>query len=264
MTTRSPNEGLYSNLYDKDMSLMRKLMNLDEFQCPGGVNSNNNNNNNNINSDATSKQFHSYPNGVFNGKMQLANPNAAANFAFPYDKQHQHMNGMRNHEGLLKPCYDFAGTSTVAKSEPLDDNFNAGFSAKKSSTTTQNSLFIPSNGNFMNQFAHHDYGNANNNNHQHPTFKMNEINNNSGGGIVVKLENGGDFNASLQNMKNEIMCSRVNGGGSVASSTMVVSKTEPNEFRGNSCKDNNNHVDNDDERKTSLHEHDSNDGFTQL
>lgn len=249
-------------------------MNLDEFQCPGGVNSNNNNNNNNINSDATSKQFHSYPNGVFNGKMQLTNPNATANFAFPYDKQQQHqhgMNGMRNHEGLLKPCYDFAGTSAVAKSEPLDDNFNAaaGFSTSKK-PTTQNALFAPSSGGFMNQFAHHDYGNANNNNnHHHPAYKMSEINNNSGGGIVVKLENGGgDFNASLQSMKNEIMCPRTNGGaggGNVATSTMVVSKTEPNEFRGNSCKDNNNHVDNEDERKASLHEHhDSNDGFTQL
>lgn len=235
-------------------------MNLDEFQCP----SNGNNNNNNlaaINNDIASKQFHPYTNGgIFNGKMLS---NSTANFAFPYDKQqhqHQHMNGgMRSHDGLLKQCYDFpATTTTTAKTEPLDDNFNAGFATKKSSS--QNALFsTPSGGGgFMNQFAHHDYSN-----HQAFTAKINEINNNnSGGGIVVKLENGGsDYSAAMQQQlaKSELLCPRA--------STMVVSKTEPNEFRSSSCKDNNNHVDiNDDERKTSLHshDHDSNDGFTQL
>lgn len=252
---RTTNDGLYSNLYDKDMNLMRKLMNLDEFQCP----SSGNNNLAAVNNSDASKQFHPYTNGgIFNGKMLS---NSTANFAFPYDKQqhqHQHMNGgMRNHDGLLKQCYDFPATAT-AKTEPLDDNFNAGFATKKSSS--QNALFsTPSGGGFMNQFAHHDYSN-----HQAFTAKINEINNNnSGGGIVVKLENGGnDYNAMQQQLaKSEIICPRG------ASSTMVVSKTEPNEFRSSSCKDNNNHVDNtDDERKTSLHshDHDSNDGFTQL
>lgn len=258
------------------MNLMRKLMNLDEFQCPpsvigsGGTNNNNNNNNNNANTDA-SKQFHPYTNGVFNGKMLS---NSTTNFAFPYDKQPQqqqqqhHMNGIRNHDGLLKPCYDF---SVSTKSEPLDDNFNTavGFSSKKSSlfNTPPNNISSNNNngnGGFMNQFAHHDY----HGNHQvgvYNSAKINEINNNnsSGGGIVVKLENGGDFN-TMQISKSEILCAR---SGVVAPSMVgVVSKTEPNEFRSNNCKENNNHVDTDDERKTSLHphDHDSNDGFTQL
>lgn len=209
------------------MSLMRKLMNLDEFQSVGS----------NANNDA-SKQFHPYTNGVFNGKM-LAN-STATNFAFPYEKQQPQQHHMN---GLLKPCYDFSAAPT--KSEPLDEaNFNAGFATKKSS---QAPLF--GNGGFMNQFSHHhDY-----NNHQAFATKLNEINNNnSSGGMVVKMENGGsDFNTMR----------------TTATSTMVVNKTEPNEFRNSNCKDN--HVDNNeevDERKVSLHPHEneSNDGFTQL
>lgn len=219
-------------------------MNLDEFQ---NVASNANN------SDA-SKQFHSYTNGVFNGKM-LSNSNAT-NFAFPYEK-HQQQPQQHHMNGLLKPCYDFSSVPT--KSEPLDEgNFNSGFATKKSS---QAQLFGTGNGGgsggFMNQFSHHhDYGSAAANSH-HQAFatKLNEINNNntgasSGGGIVVKLENGG-------NDYNNVLRAAASTG---ASSTMVVNKTEPNEFR-NSCKENE-----DDERKVSLHPHDndSNDGFTQL
>lgn len=216
-------------------------MNLDEFQSVGS-------NASASNSDA-SKQFHSYTNGVFNGKM-LAN-STATNFAFPYEKHQQpqqhHMNG------LLKPCYDFS-TAAPTKSEPLDEaNFNSGFATKKPS---QAPLFGTASGGFINQFSHHhDYGNVNSH-HQAFASKLNEINNNisGGGGIVVKLENGGsEFNA---------MRATAAVGG--ATSTMVVNKTEPNEFRNSNCKDN--HVDNEDEeRKTSLHhDNDSNDGFTQL
>lgn len=224
---------------------MRKLMNLDEFQNVATSNVSN--------SDA-SKQFHSYTNGVFNGKM-LTN-STATNFAFPYEK-HQQQPQQHHMNGLLKPCYDFSSVPT--KSEPLDEgNFNSGFATKKSS---QVPLFGTGNsgggsGGFMNQFSHHhDYGSAANSHHQAFATKLNEINNNntnsSGGGIVVKLENGGnDYNNALRT-------ATTNSG---ASSTMVVNKTEPNEFR-NSCKDNE-----DDERKVSLHPHDndSNDGFTQL
>lgn len=223
------------------MSLMRKLMNLDEFQSVGS-------NANNVSNNDASKQFHPYTNGVFNGKM-LTN-STATNFAFPYEKHQQpqqhHMNG------LLKPCYDFSSAAPT-KSEPLDEaNFNSGFATKKPS---QVPLFGNSTGNggngggFMNQFSHHhDYGN-----HQAFATKLNEINNNnSGGGIVVKLENGTDFNPMRT----------TSGGGTT--STMVVNKTEPNEFRNSSCKDN--HVDNEDDGKVSIHPHDndSNDGFTQL
>ena len=321
---RSPqNEGLYSNLYDKDMSLMRKLMNLDEFQCSS------NGNGSNItapNSDINaSKQFHPYTNGsngggtvggIFNGKFT-----SPTNFAssFPYDnkQQQQHIaNGMsrNHHDGLLKPCYDhFSNTATTTntKSEPLDDNFGSnpitgssngsgivGYKKQSSTiTTTANSLFssggnVGSGGGFMNQFSHESLFGANNHHHhqQHslhphhhnqPFTKLNEINNNSNSnnnnsGIVIKLENGGNIGVGqhandftkMSNEQQQNLCSR--------SSTTIATasnKTEPNEFRNsnnnsnssNHIKDSNNHIDNDDERKNStLHNDDSNDGFTQL
>ncbi|XP_070495205.1 GATA zinc finger domain-containing protein 14-like [Chironomus tepperi] len=329
---RSPqNEGLYSNLYDKDMSLMRKLMNLDEFQCS------NNGNGSNItapNSDINaSKHFHPYTNGsngggggavggIFNGKFT-----SPTNFAssFPYDnkQQQQHIaNGMgrNHHDGLLKPCYDhFSNTTTATntKSEPLDDNFGSnpitgssngsgivGYKKQSSTiTTTATSLFsssgnVGNGGGFMNQFSHESLFGANNHHHhqqqqqqQHshhphhhnqPFTKLNEINNNSNSnnnnsGIVIKLENGGNIGVGqhandftkMSNEQQQNLCSR--------SSTTIATasnKTEPNEFRNNNnnnsnssnhIKDSNNHIDNDDERKNStLHNDDSNDGFTQL
>jgi len=323
---RSPqNEGLYSNLYDKDMSLMRKLMNLDEFQCSS------NGNGSNItapNSDINaSKQFHPYTNGsnggggsavggIFNGKFT-----SPTNFAssFPYDnkQQQQHIaNGMgrNHHDGLLKPCYDhFTNTTTTTntKSEPLDDNFGSnpitassngsgivGYKKQSSTiTTTAASLFssggnVGSGGGFMNQFSHESLFGANNHHHhqhshhQHhhnqPFTKLNEINNNSNSnnnnsGIVIKLENGGNIGVGqhandftkMSNEQQQNLCSR-----SSTSIATASNKTEPNEFRNNNnnnsnssnhIKDSNNHIDNDDERKNStLHNDDSNDGFTQL
>ena len=109
----------------------------------------------------------------------------------------------------------------------------------------------------MNQFPHESLFGANN---HHSTFtKLNEINNNNGGGIVVKMENGGnEFNAMQMNNKvNEHLCPR--------SSTNTLNKTEPNEFRNNSCKGNaDNSLRDDDEHKSSTLRDDSNDGFTQL
>lgn len=64
-------EQLYSNLYGKDMGLMRKMMNLDEFPYNGAQ-----------------KPFQNYPNGNFGNKFPTQN------YGF-------------RHEGLLKPCYDF-------------------------------------------------------------------------------------------------------------------------------------------------------------
>jgi hypothetical protein len=202
---RSPGEGLYSNLYDKDMSLMRKLMNLDEFQCSNNGSGSVTAPSSDINA---SKQFHPYTNGVggggggggiFNGKFTNA-----ANFAasFPYDKQQQQQqppppqNGMRSHlhhDGLLKPCYDHFTTPT--KAEPgtatatsLDDNFgsnpiavgggysnnNNNNSKKQSSSTTTAAAaaaaLFSSNGNgggFMNQFPHESLFGANNHHHSH-------------------------------------------------------------------------------------------------
>lgn len=253
---RSPNEGLYNNLYDKDVGLMRKLMNLDEFQCPGNVSHNNNNNsancigapNNDINA---TKQFHQYSNGVFNGKF--AN---STNFPFPYEKQQQQStNGIRQHEGLLKPCYEFP-----SKADILDDGFGnspistVGFKKQQLQLQQQQqqaSLYTSSG--FMNQFPHESLFGANN---HHSTFtKLNEINNNNGGGIVVKMENGAsvnDFNTLHMNTKpSEHLCPR---------SSNALNKTEPNEFRNSSCKGNAD----DDEQKSSTLRDDSNDGFTQL
>lgn len=250
---RSPNDGLYNNLYDKDVGLMRKLMNLDEFQCPGNVSHNNNNANcigapnNDMNA---TKQFHQYSNGMFNGKF--ANP---ANFPFPYDKQ-QPTNGVR-HDGLLKPCYEFP-----TKAESLDDGFGsspiptAGFKKQQQQQQQHQASLYTSSG-FMNQFAHESIFGANN--HQSTFAKLNEINNNNGGGIVVKMENGGDFNTlHMNNKANEHLCPR---------SSNSLNKTEPNEFRNSSCKSNaDNSLHDDDEHKSSslALRDESNDGFTQL
>lgn len=248
---RSPNDGLYNNLYDKDMGLMRKLMNLDEFQCPGNVSHNNNSNcigapNNDM---SATKQFHQYSNGVFNGKF--AN---STNFPFPYDKQPP-TNGIR-HEGLLKPCYEFP-----SKADGLDEAFGSnpisttggGFKSKQQQQQHQQQQALFTSSGFMNQFPHESLFGANN---HHSTFtKLNEINNNNGGGIVVKMENGlNDFNTlQMNNKANEHSCPR---------SSNTLNKTEPNEFRNSSCKGN---ADDDNEQhKSSVLHDDSNDGFTQL
>lgn len=295
---RSPqNEGLYSNLYDKDMSLMRKLMNLDDFQCASNGNSSNiTAPNSDINA---SKQFHSYTNGnsassgggIFNGKF--TNP---TNFgsSFPFDSKqqpHQHQqhlpNGLsRSHEGLLKPCYDhFSSTTTVTntKSETHDDNFGSspitgssngsglvGYKKQSSTTTTTSSSLFQSTGGgnvggFMNQFPHESLFGANNNNHhqqqqhQHQAFtKLNEINNNNS--MVIKLENGGNISVgNLSAEQNQNLVSR----SSTTMATASTNKTEPNEFRHNSNKDSNSHMD-DERKKSALAHDDSNDGFTQL
>lgn len=250
---RSPNDGLYNNLYDKDLGLMRKLMNLDEFQCPGNVNHNNNNANcigapnNDMNA---TKQFHQYSNGVFNGKFA----NNTANFPFPYEKQ-QSTNGAR-HEGLLKPCYEFQ-----AKAESLDDGFGnspiptGGFKKQQQQLQQQQQASLYTSSGFaMNQFAHESLFGANN--HQSTFAKLNEINNNNGGGIVVKMENGGDFNTlHLSNKANELLCPR---------SSNALSKVEPNEFRNSSCKDNPLRDEEEHKSSSSALRDESNDGFTQL
>lgn len=233
------------------MGLMRKLMNLDEFQCPGNVSHTNNNNtcivapNNDMNA---TKQFHQYSNSVFNGKF-----GNTTNFPFPFDKQQQSANGIR-HEGLLKPCYEFP-----TKSDGLDDGFGSGpipAGGFKKQQQQHASLFTSSG--FMNQFPHDSLFGANN---PHSTFaKLNEINNNNnGGGIVVKMENGlsvNDFNSMQMNSKtNEHVCPR---------SSSTLNKTEPNEFRNSSCKSNADNSMRDDEHKSSALRDDSNDGFTQL
>lgn len=225
------------------MGLMRKLMNLDEFQCPGNVSNND--------LSATKQQFHQYSNGVFNGKF--AN---ATNFPFPFDKQQPSTNGIR-HEGLLKPCYDFPKAN-----DGLDDGFGSGpisttggFKKQQQQQHQQQhqqaSLGFTSSG-FINQFPHESLFGANN---HHSTFaKLNEINNNNGGGIVVKMENGigvNDFNTLQMNSKtSELLCPR---------SSNNLNKTEPNEFRNSSCKG----VDEDEHKAPALHD-ESNDGFTQL
>jgi hypothetical protein len=240
------------------MGLMRKLMNLDEFQCPGNVSHNNNNNGNCSNNDlsATKQQFHQYSNGVFNGKF--AN---STNFPFPFDKQPS-TNGIR-HEGLLKPCYEFP-----TKADGLDDGFGnvpistGGFKKQQQQQQQQQaSLGFTSSG-FINQFPHESLFGANN--HHSSTFaKLNEINNNNGGGIVVKMENGigvNDFNAlQMNNKTNELLCPR---------SSNTLNKTEPNEFRNSSCKGSADNAlrgggDEEEHKPPALHD-DSNDGFTQL
>lgn len=251
MMARSPSDGLYNNLYDKDVGLMRKLMSLDEFQCPGNVSHNNNGTANCIGApndiNATKQQFHQYSNGgVFNGKFATT-----TNFPFPYEKQQQTANGIR-HEGLLKPCYDF-----TPKADGLDDGFGSapipagGF--KKQQQQQQQSALYTSSG-FMNQFPHESLFGANN--HQSTFTKLNEINNNNGGGIVVKMENGAnDFSPMQMNNKvNEHLCPR-----------STLNKTEPNEFRNSSCKGSaDSSLRDDDEHKSSALRDDSNDGFTQL
>lgn len=252
---RSPNEGLYNNLYDKDVGLMRKLMNLDEFQCPGNVSHNNNNANcigapnNDMNA---TKQFHQYSNGIFNAKF--AN---STNFPFPYEKQQQQQqqstNGVR-HEGLLKPCYDFP-----TKADILDDGFGSNPISSVGFKKQQQQASLYTSSGFMNQFPHESLFGANN---HHSTFtKLNEINNNNGGGIVVKMENGvnvNDFNTLHMNSikANEHLCPR---------SSSTLNKTEPNEFRNSSCKGGaDSSLRDDDEHKSSTLRDDSNDGFTQL
>lgn len=257
---RSPNEGLYNSLYDKDMGLMRKLMNLDEFQCPGNVSHNNNGigapgNNNDINASKQhqqhQQQFHQYSNGVFNGKFP-----STPNFPFPFEKQPS-TNG-----GLLKPCYDFP-----SKAELDNDGFGTlpistgGF--KKQQQQQQGGGGGGGGGftssGFINQFPHESLFGANN---HHSNFaKLNEINNNNGGGIVIKMENGisvNDFNAlQMNNKTNELLCPR---------SSNTLNKTEPNEFRNSSCKGNagGGGTGEEEEQKPSTLNDDSNDGFTQL
>jgi hypothetical protein len=247
--TRSPNDGLYNNLYDKDVGLMRKLMNMDEFQCPGNV-SHNNSASNDMNA---SKQFHQYSNGTFNGKF--AN---STGFPFPFDNKQQvaTANGIR-HEGLLKPCYEFA-----TKTETLDDGFgsapisSAAFKKQQQQLQQQQQASLYTSSGFMNQFQHEALFGANS---HHSTFasKLNEINNNNGGGIVVKMENGvsADFNtlhaSQVGKQASELLCPRTSA---------TMSKTEPNEFRNSNCKA----TADDEEHKSSALRDDSNDGFTQL
>lgn len=243
---------------------MRKLMSMEEFQCPGNMshNSSNNNTTNCIGAPSNemnaTKQLHQYSNGVFNGKFASAN-----NFPFPYEKQ-QLVNGNR-HEGLLKPCYEFQPKADIL----VDDGFGSspittggGFKKQQLQQQQQQQSLYTSSG-FMNQFPHESLFGANN---HHSTFtKLNEINNNNGGGIVVKMENGGvsvnDFNTlhmNNNNKANEHLCPR---------SSNILNKTEPNEFRNSSCKGNSESSIRDDEEhvksSTTLRD-DSNDGFTQL
>jgi hypothetical protein len=287
---RTPNDGLYGNLYDKDMSLMRKLMNLDEFQCPS-----NGGNNTAPNGDINAtKQFHSYTNGnngsgsIFNGKFANATNFTATSTSFPQNgiRNHHHHHHHHHHDGLLKPCYDFASTP---KTEPLDDNFASNNSSivgfKKQQQQQQQPsnasvLFATTGGGFMNQYPHETLFGANNNNalhqqQQQQSFqsKMNEINNNNnnnnsnsnsnnnnGGGILIKLENG----VSIDHLRGSTIASTTSNNNNNSN------KTEPNEFRSNinHVKDSVDNV-NDDERKNILTasnslRDDSNDGFTQL
>ena len=79
-------EQLYSNLYGKDMGLMWKMMNLDEFPYNGAQ-----------------KPFQNYPNSNFGNKFP------AQNYGF-------------RHEGLLKPCYDFPNKIEEPPGENLFKN----------------------------------------------------------------------------------------------------------------------------------------------
>lgn len=258
---------LYSNLYGKDMGLMRKMMNIDEF--PNGNNFHPNNMN-------PQKTFPNFPNGQFNAKFS----SPPQNYGFPFDKMVHPPNGIR-HEGLLKPCYDYpAATTKMENAETLIDSF--GYNKKPSPTSLmtaagfmsqyhqQSPLMPPSstttNGLVDSQFSHgNNFGN----------HKTTEINNN---GIVLKMENGGlssnnttnDFNMQINNNNNnvhktnEILCSRssntinLNNGNNNPSN--LNSKNEPNEFNNL----NSSHKDEDEDNKSSLHEEDSNDGFTNL
>ncbi|CAO1338418.1 unnamed protein product [Diamesa tonsa] len=296
-------EQLYNNLYGKDLGLMRKLMNLDEFQYPlnnannsninnnnnNNINSTNNNNNNNIvghnnngnNNMSAPKTFPNYSNGTFNGKFM--NP---PSYGFPFDKI-VHQNGVR-HEGLLKPCYDYPTT----KLEP-PDNLTDDFTGNSLPAFKKQAPIFSSN-TFMNQFNHHLHQHhQNTNNHTSTTSsnelpfgaqhfqKPNEINNNSG--IVLKLENGSVSNNDFISMQinnhktNDVLCPR-----SSNNNTMNLNKTEPNEFNNsninninnnnnnNNTASNNNSIDNDgnnlhdEDNKSSLNDDDSNDGFTNL
>lgn len=283
------------------MGLMRKLMSFDEFAGNG-------NPSNEMNSGATKQQqFHPFPSngaagGLFNGKFSNT-----TNFPFLFDgKQQQHQtttNNMR-HEGLLKPCYDFPSKSAV---EGLDDGafvsspLTAGGLRKQqqlTSTSTSSSSHGFTSGGF-NQFSHDPLFGANNHHHHSNFTKLNEINNNNsssngmvGGGngiistgIVIKTENGiNDYhhnsiagtnnsnvgsssamqmNSGNNSKANENLCSR--------SSNAMNAKTEPNEFKSNSCKgnlDNSHHPHHDDddgnERKSMVAADESADGFTQL
>lgn len=277
------------------MGLMRKLMSFDEF-------SGNNigplaNNGNDMTSSATKQQqqqFHPFPSngasGLFNGKFSNT-----TNFPFLFDgsgKQQPATNNMR-HEGLLKPCYDFPSKSAV---DGLDEGYavTAGGLRKQqlTSTTTSTSSSHGFTSGGFNQFSHDPLFGANNHHHHLANFtKLNEINNNNssssngmvGGGngiinsgIVIKTENGiNDYHhnsagtnnsssssASNNSKANENLCSR--------SSNAMNAKTEPNEFKSNSCKgnlDNSHHPHHDDDdgnERKSMAADESADGFTQL
>lgn len=299
LMSRTPGEGLYNNLYEKDnsMGLMRKLMSFDEFtgnnigQAP--------NNGNDMNGSATKQQqFHPFPpsngaSGLFNGKFSNT-----SNFPFLFEgnggggKQQQSATNNMRHEGLLKPCYDFPSKSAA---DGLDESYTvtAGGLRKQQLTSTTTSSHGFTSGGF-NQFSHDPLFGANNHHHQHHLAnfpKLNEINNNNssasngmvGGGngiinsgIVIKTENGiNDYHhnsagtnnsssssASNNSKANENLCSR--------SSNAMNAKTEPNEFKSSSCKgnlDNSHHPHHDDDdgnERKSLAADESADGFTQL
>jgi hypothetical protein len=311
LMSRSPGDGLYNNLYDKDIGLMRKLMSFEEFQCSGNNNGTSASNNNEINSTTKQQQFQQFSsNGAANGGLFNGKFSSTTNFPFLFDKQLQQQqqstpNNMR-HEGLLKPCYEFP-----TKADGLDDGFGSnpittgGLRKQQQqqqqqtlTSTTTTTLGFTSSG-FINQFSHESLFSANNH-HSNFTTKLNEINNNNNnnsngvgggngiisGGIVIKTENGvndyhhssssnsGGSNAmqmnnnNNNNKTNENLCPR---------SSNAMNKTEPNEFKSNSCKgslDNSQtHHDDDDggERKPSLVavtasalNDESTDGFTQL
>lgn len=234
-------EQLYSNLYGKDMGLMRKMMDMNEF--PAGNQPYQN----------PQKGFPNYPNGQFNAKF--ATPQ---NYGFPFDKVVHSPNGQMRHEGLLKPCYDYP------KMEAPDTSLMDGFPPYKKQSPLMGQ-------NFMNQYP--DFHGNNGNHNFGGKSNSCEINNN---GIVLKMENGGptttnsnDFNNAMQisNKTSEILCSR----SSTINLNATNKKIEPNEFNtnlnnnGNNNKNSgNNDNDGDEDNKSSLHDDESNDGFTNL
>jgi hypothetical protein len=294
---RSPNDGtsLYGNVYDKDINLMRKLMNLDELQGGSGSVTG-------PNSDINApKQFHSFTNGAtFNG-AKFSN---IATFSFPFDKQQnpsqqqqqQLMNGMRaHHDGLLKPCYDFPPTkqeqgiddNTSFGSNPIANNSSSSNNNNNSSNNNNNSsssnnkkqstTTMFSSGGFMNQFSHESLFDANDNHHHHHHHlphlphhhhhhqsmsfhsKMSEINNNNNNNNS-NINNNNNSNGGIV-IKIEHSEQQQQQQMCQRSSTTVNNKIEPNEFRNNNIKIDNVDNLNDDERKL---QDESNDGFTQL
>jgi hypothetical protein len=227
-------EQLYSNLYGKDMGLMRKMMDMNEF--PNG----------NQSYQSPPKTFPNYPNGQFNAKF--ATPQ---NYGFPFDKV-VHSPGQMRHEGLLKPCYDFP--KMEAPENPLMD----GFPAYKKQSPIMGQTFM----NQYPDFHANNFGGKSN---------SCEINNN---GIVLKMENGGptttnsnDFNNAMQisNKTSDILCSR----SSTINMNATNKKIEPNEFNTNLNNNKSSNNDNDDpladeDNKSSLNGEESNDGFTNL